>query len=151
MTTKEAKAMGPFKHVLVPVDFGNPTEHALDLALSIARPGEARITLVHAFDSTPFMNVSPFLPPLDVEPIVAALQKEMRALCDKVKARYGRVEGTVVRGNVFTSILDFAKTHECDLIVIGTHGRRGIAHAFLGSVAEKVVRMSPVPVLTVHP
>jgi len=143
--------MSPFKHVLVPVDFSDPTDPAIDLALSIARPGEAQVTLLHALDITPFVSVAPFMPPLDLEPLLASLEKEMRKVCEKVKARYGRVEGVVVRGNVYSSILDAAKTRGCDLIVIGTHGRRGVAHALLGSVAERVVRLSPIPVLTVRP
>jgi nucleotide-binding universal stress UspA family protein len=143
--------MGPFKRVLVPIDFTDPTDAAIELALSVARPGEAQVTLLYAFDATPFVSVSPFMPPIDVEPVVASFEKEMRKACEKVKARYGRVEGVVARGNVYTSILETAKTRNCDLIVIGTHGRRGVAHAFLGSVAEKVVRLSPIPVLTVRP
>jgi nucleotide-binding universal stress UspA family protein len=60
------------------------------------------------------------------------------------------VEGVFKVGSPFEQILAVAAQEGCDLVVLGTHGRRGIAHAALGSVAEKVVRLCPVPVLTVH-
>src|SRR5580658_7375867 len=143
--------MNPFQHILVPIDFGDPTEPALDLALSVARASNAQVTLVYAFDVTPFMNVSPFMPPLDTEPVLASMEKEMKCVRDRVALTWSKVDSIVRTGNVHDVILDVAKKNGCDLIVIGTHGRRGVAHALLGSVAEKVVRLAPIPVLTVRP
>jgi nucleotide-binding universal stress UspA family protein len=143
--------MALFKHLLVPVDFGDATEPAIDLALSLARAGDARITLLHAFDVVPFVNASPFVPSIDTAPVLAALERDMKALREKTKAKWPDVEGIVREGNVYDVIVDAARTLGCDLVVIGTHGRKGVSHVLLGSVAEKVVRLSPVPVLTVRP
>jgi nucleotide-binding universal stress UspA family protein len=143
--------MNPFVHILVPVDFGIATDPALDVALSLARGSNAQVTLLHAFDLAPFMNMSPFMPSLDTDPVLAALEKNMKALRDKVAATWPKTDALVKTGNVYDLIIDVAKKNGCDLIVIGTHGRRGVSHALLGSVAEKVVRLSPVPVLTVRP
>jgi len=143
--------MGPFQHILVPVDFGDATAPAIDLTLMLARAFDAKVTLVHAFDPTPFATSSTFLPAFDMEPVLASLEQAMTSLREKTRAAWPRTEGVVCRGDVYQSILEVAKLRDCDLIVIGTHGRRGAAHFLLGSVAEKIVRVSPIPVLTVRP
>jgi nucleotide-binding universal stress UspA family protein len=144
--------MTPFRHVLVPVDFGVATDAAVDAAVSLARAFGAKVTLFHAFDASPFVAVQPYAPVIDLEPVFASLEKTLAALRDRVAKSSGLpVEGVLVRGDVYAAIVEAAKSHHADLIVIGTHGRRGLAHALLGSVAEKVVRLAPVPVLTVHP
>jgi nucleotide-binding universal stress UspA family protein len=75
--------------------------------------------------------------------------KELDALLQKVKDRYPKAEAAVVAGEPWLAILEAVKKQGADLIVMGTHGRRGISRVLLGSVAEKVVRLSPVPVLTI--
>jgi nucleotide-binding universal stress UspA family protein len=71
-----------------------------------------------------------------------------RAL-EKTRATFPRAESVLVRGDPCEGILHVARERNADLIVMGTHGRRGLSRAFLGSVAERVVRTSPTPVLTV--
>ena len=88
---------------------------------------------------------------LDMAPALSAAERQVAELERTTRERWGKVVGLLRQGNVYDAILDVAKDEKCDLIIIGTHGRRGLAHAFLGSVAEKVVRLSTVPVLTVHP
>ena len=143
--------MGPFKHVLVPVDFGDAMQPAIDLALTLARTFDAQLTLLHTFDTSRFVTASPFTPMLDTAPVLAALERDLKALREATAARWSRVDACICQGNIYESILGQAKSKSCDLIVIGTHGRRGLAHALLGSIAEKIVQLSSVPVLTVHP
>jgi nucleotide-binding universal stress UspA family protein len=143
--------MTPFKHVLVPIDFGDATDSAVGLALSIAQALDARITLMHAFDTSSFAYAAPYIPMIDTQPILAGLRRDMERLREKTLASWAKVDAIVCEGNVYDRIVEVAKKDGCDLIVIGTHGRKGVAHVFLGSVAEKVVRLSPIPVLTVHP
>ena len=144
--------MTPFRHILVPVDFGEAMEPALSLALSVARAsGEAHITLLYAFDVTPFVVASPFGPAIDVEPIAVAMEAELEKLREKTQARAPHVDSVFRRGTPYEVVLEVAKALGCDLIVVGTHGRRGLSRAILGSVAERVVRLSSIPVLTVHP
>ncbi len=140
-----------FTHILVPVDFGEATQPALDLARSVAQLTGARITLVHAFDPSAFMNISPFAPPPDIAPVMDALERELKTIGERLTVDGAKVDSIVLMGNVHETVLVVARANDCNLIVIGTHGRRGIAHALLGSVAEKIVQLSPIPVLTVRP
>jgi nucleotide-binding universal stress UspA family protein len=145
--------MAVFKHLLVATDFGEAAAHALDLAASLAAPSEAKITLVHVCWTPPIayagLDVGGMYWPTDE--LAKAAKKELEAAITlaKTKTQYARIEPLVVSGPPWEQILTAAKDHGADLIVMGTHGRRGLVHAFLGSVAEKVVRFSPVPVLTV--
>jgi nucleotide-binding universal stress UspA family protein len=143
--------MTPFQHILVPVDFGDATEPAIEVATDLARALDAQITLFHSVDVTPLLTTSALVPPVDIDSIVVSLQEEMKGLVEKTRQRWPRVDGFVKQGQVYDTVFQIAKTRGCDLIVIGTHGRRGVAHLLLGSVAEKVVRLSTVPVMTVHP
>jgi nucleotide-binding universal stress UspA family protein len=143
--------MTPFQNILVPVDFGEAMQPAIDLAVALARSFDARLTLVTAFDLTPFTSVTPFTPAIDIEPLVASTEKELKSVLAKLRAAWPRSEAELQRGTAYDVILGSAKKHGCDLVVIGTHGRRGVARFLLGSVAERIVRLSPIPVLTVHP
>jgi nucleotide-binding universal stress UspA family protein len=145
--------MKPFKHLLVPTDFGEAAGHALDLAIALAAPSEAKITLLHTCWIPPMayagLDSGGMYWPTDE--LAKAAKKELEAAITlaKTKGSYFRIEPLLVTGTPWEQILNAAKERGADLIVMGTHGRRGLAHAFLGSVAEKVVRLSPVPVLTV--
>ncbi len=83
--------------------------------------------------------------------LAKAAKKELEASMTlaKTKANYSNIEPLLASGPPWEQILQVAKERGADLIVMGTHGRRGLSHALLGSVAEKVVRISPIPVLTV--
>jgi nucleotide-binding universal stress UspA family protein len=143
--------MSPFHRILVPIDFGDAMQPAIDLALSVAKEAEAQVTLVHAFDLTSFFAATSMAPPIDVEPVLASLQRELESVAKTTRARWNRVDSVFCTGNVPESILELARRKGCDLLVVGTHGRRGLSHALLGSIAEKIVRLSPIPVLTVRP
>lgn len=140
--------MPPFKHLLVPVDFDDAMAPAIDFALSLARWSDARVLLLHVFDLAPFVAGSPFAPAADPGPVLDTREREMAALRERLKASWPKLDALVREGTPAETIVDVASTQGADLIVIGTHGRRGLSHALLGSVAEKVVRLSPVPVLS---
>ena len=95
--------MGPFQHILVPVDFGDATAPAVDLSLTLARAFDAKVTLVHAFDATPFAAGSPYLPAFDMEPVLASLEQAMTALREKTRESWPRTDGVVCRGDVYAS------------------------------------------------
>jgi nucleotide-binding universal stress UspA family protein len=141
----------PIKHIVVPHDFSDMSDHALGYALDLAETLGARVTIVHAYEVP--MYGYPEGPALTVE---MAAQIERAALnglenVAKRSQRPGVEMRTALRhGPAWSEIDAVAKEALADLIVIGTHGRRGIARALLGSVAEKVVRTAPCPVLTVH-
>jgi nucleotide-binding universal stress UspA family protein len=143
-------ANSSIKHILVPYDFGETSQQALDFALDMAAPLGARVTLVFAYDVLAYGF--PEAPPMQAD--TPQIERAARAALESaaIRARRPGVEvGLMLRRGVpWSEINATAQEMKADLIVIGTHGRRGIARALLGSVAEKVVRTAPCPVLTVH-
>lgn len=144
--------MRTFKKILVPMDFEPASRAALDHAIALARRFDADIVVMHAFDVPVILSPgAPLVPMVDV---TADLEKSgqqwLDGVVDEARRAYPRVTGRLRQGLPSHEILAVAAEESADLIVMETHGRKGMAHAFLGSVAEKVVRTSPVPVLTVH-
>jgi nucleotide-binding universal stress UspA family protein len=143
--------MGLYQHILVPTDFSESSRRALDTAVSLALAFGAKLTITHSCEVPGYAYVGMMAPPIDyLTPLREAgeslLLKTVESIRDKVPGAT-----TVLRsGAPWQQTLEVAKEVSADLIVIGTHGRSGLAHAFLGSVAEKVVRMSPIPVLTLR-
>ena len=145
--------------ILVPVDFSAHSDRALRYATTLADRFNATVEVLHVVED-PFVSgawspeaVAPNIPELLADLVAAA-----RGKLDELKAatirRGVRLETTVLTtvltGKPADSIADYARTERFDLIVMGTHGRTGLSHALLGSVAERVVRKAPCPVLTVR-
>ena len=141
--------MAPFRHILVPIDFGEPSEQAVDLALTMALRFDARVTLLHVSWMPPYYY-SAYAEGLafPVDEMETRAKATLDEAVTKAKLRYPRTEGMMVAGQPWEKILEAIKTSGADLLVMGTHGRRGLSRVFLGSVAEKVLRHSPIPVLT---
>jgi nucleotide-binding universal stress UspA family protein len=136
------------KHILVPTDFSEGSDRAEAVAAELASRFGAKITLLHAWPvpaPAPVAGVMSW--PVDhiVGPAREALAREQTALAD----RQVETEAVLLAGHPPDRILEAAKSRDVDLVVMATHGRRGLPRFLLGSVAEKVVRTSPVPVLTV--
>jgi nucleotide-binding universal stress UspA family protein len=138
-----------FKHILVPTDFSETSENALDGALLIASKFGSKLTLMHAYTipMDGYDYAQGLLWPID--DLARAAKKELDGVLARTKERLANVDGVIVCGDPASQILVVAKECGADLIVLGTHGRRGVSRLLLGSVAEKVVRTSPLPVLTV--
>jgi nucleotide-binding universal stress UspA family protein len=140
----------PIRSILVPHDFSETAQRALEFALDLAAALDARVNLLFAYDVLAYGF--PEAPPMVMD--TEQIERAARTALDDVVRRARRpgvaVEGAVRRGPAWSEINAAAKETGADLIVIGTHGRRGVARALLGSVAEKVVRTAPCPVLTVH-
>lgn len=140
--------MSVFKHVLAATDLSDASAPALELAVSIAREAGAQLTVVHACEIPVFPEG---IPPVDwVTPVTAAAGARLDALVGGLKGRVRELRSVLEVGAPWEVVLAAATRAGADLVVVGTHGRRGLAHAMLGSVAERVVRLSPVPVLTVR-
>jgi nucleotide-binding universal stress UspA family protein len=138
-----------FRHVLAATDFTDPANHAVDVALSLAEKFGGQVTLVHAYYIPAPAYDSLIAWPINE--VAAGAQRALDAAVARAKQRYPKCEGVLQMGFPPECIVDVAKQRGADIIVMGTHGRRGVMHALLGSVAEHVVRTSPVPVLTVAP
>jgi nucleotide-binding universal stress UspA family protein len=132
-------------HFLVPLDFSTHADYALQYAIFLARQLQAQLTLLHVL----------YLPSLLITarltPYLAAEEAEAKAL---LTAALQQVETAgltgdyqVVYGVPWTQITTLAAARHCDLIIMGSHGRTGLPHAMLGSVAERVLRLAPCPVL----
>lgn len=143
--------MKPFRKILVPVDFSTHSARAVEVAAELARRYEGSVDLVHVFDPMAYPLPDGYVmftrPQLD----------EMFARFDAELAKYEqtalalgapRVKTHVRQGPCAAEICNFAQEQSFDLIVMGTHGRRGLNRLLLGSVAERVLRMAPCPVLT---
>ncbi len=140
--------------ILVPVDFSPFSDQAVDYALHLSQAFDARMVLLHA--AVLFHEDVSDEQRLQVYSQWAAEQEkkifgQMSARKMLGVSRGVRIETAVVRGvSAGTAILDYIQEHPVDLVVMGSHGRTGLSHLLQGSVAEKVVRLAPVPVLTVH-
>jgi nucleotide-binding universal stress UspA family protein len=140
------------KKILAPVDFTETSARALDYAVDLASTLGAAVTVVHvyAIPVYSFPDGVIITPPDTATHLSETAQKQLDALVSSHKRRQPPISGVLLNGVAWEEIERFAKDRGMDLIVMGTHGRRGFARALLGSVAENVVRTSPVPVLLVH-
>ena len=136
-------------HILVPIDFSSDSEDAIDMAISLAKELGSRITVLHAIHEV-YIGVGEMaaaLPPSYIEDIEAEVERRVQTYVNKIVAAGLNGDSIVVHGVPFQCILDIAEDQKIDLIVMGTHGHTGLKHVLLGSVAEKVIRMSNCPVL----
>ena len=143
------------RRILVPTDFSESADAALAYAKTLAGCLGASLHLLHVYTDPygPSVYVPEVYVPVPPEAREQALENARARLAERLDAEEEtRFRGTceVVTGLTAKEIVKYAADHEMTLIVMGTHGRRGVAHLLLGSVAEHVVRTAPCPVLTVR-
>lgn len=148
--------MKAIRQILVPSDFSESSRKALDYAAEFARPFAASVDVLHVWEAPIFIPPAGILAAGVVGMTeVEIFRKSAQDALDRFVAD-ARARGVVVRasfaelGPPAHTITEFARKREYDLIVIGTHGRTGLSHAWIGSVAERVVRHAPCMVLTVR-
>lgn len=146
--------MAAITKILVPVDLQVEAGHVLEYARLLGDQFGAGLHLITVVP----MPVAIEGAEVDItwygrhqEELLVAARKAMDDFVAKKMAGVANITGAVAMGDVADEILGYAKTNGCDLIVIGTHGREGVARIFFGSVAEGVVRRAHCPVLTLHP
>jgi len=143
------------RNVLVPMDFGPASRAAAAYAQMLAERFGARLHLLHVIAPAPFVSdvLGAESLALQVDELLDASKRAAKRTLERITVKRGlaaRVTRTVTVGAPVDSILRFVTSKRIDLVVMGTHGRGPVRHVLLGSVAERVVRHSPVPVLTVH-
>ena len=140
-----------YAKIVCPVDFSPSSHEALVAAADLARTFDSLLTLLHVYQlpvlAVPEMSLNP-------EILVQMMKSTDEALSKWTQEAIGlgapRVESTKIEGLAWDSIVALARDRHADLIVIGTHGRTGLRHALMGSVAERVVRHAACPVLVVR-
>ena len=143
------------KRILVPVDFSAASLSALDEAIDLSRSLDAKLTAMFVLAPLHYPSTIEFMGNavglgLIVDEQRKWAKKEMANLVARLAKRGVKCDALLEHGPPQERIVETAKRIHADLIVIGTHGRKGLSHVVLGSVAERVVRTAPCPVLTVH-
>jgi len=147
------------KKILVPVDFSEGVQPALAQAVTMARTFKASIDLLHVWQPPPLIPFPVVVIPSSAESTPISMEElarttagaHMKKLAERLRDQgVAEVHSRVGIGSPAHEIVELAELGHFDLIIMGTHGRTGVAHAVLGSVAEKVVRCAKCPVLTVR-
>jgi nucleotide-binding universal stress UspA family protein len=144
-----------YKKVLFCTDFSENSDCAFDYAFGVAKRDESILYIMHVTPVDPFNNslVNTYFTVKDLDKIRAKLRKDLdKAFNDQYLSRIKdktKVQVVIRAGREDEEILKFARKEKIDLITIGTHGRTGIEHAVFGSVAEKIIRRSPIPVFVI--
>lgn len=135
------------KHILFPTDFSDAAEHAFATALELARRFDSRLTLLHVWSVPSSVYAEALTWPID--DMQRGARKYLDAALESARRLYPKTDALLREGREWKQILEVVDELGCDLVVMGTHGRKGLSRIILGNVAEKIVRLSHVPVLTV--
>lgn len=146
--------MKKIQKILVPVDFSQHASEAIAAAVDVSQHYEhAPITVVHVYQPVAYVLPESFVlvTPAQLATMLVEFDKQLKAekqTAEKLGAKQVNID--LLQGNVEAEIIKYAHDGGYDLIVMGTHGRTGVKHAVMGSVAERVLRKAPCPVLTVR-
>lgn len=142
------------RHMLAPTDFSAFSKQAIDSAFALAQRFGAKVSLLHVIeqpDSSGVSAVPPGLATILLEDLERESRRELARLLPEAEGTNVEVTRHVVVGVPYRRIVETAAAEKVDLIVMATHGRTGLSHLVMGSVAERVVRTAPCPVLTMRP
>jgi nucleotide-binding universal stress UspA family protein len=144
--------MADFQRILVPTDFTETSDRAIEWAISLAKRLGSSVTLMHSYEIPVlgFPDGGIVATPDIAKRIADAAGEALRNVASKREGSGVTISTVLREGVAWEEINHVADEINADMIVIGTHGRRGLARALLGSVAENVVRTSHHPVLTIH-
>ena len=139
--------MADVKTILVPVDFSQHTNKLVEYAVGFAKKLGANLSLINVVDNSPGFGFSAF--PKFEGDIKKDMEAKIAGLVDQYKEQCGSTDNTVVIGDTVDSIV--AAAQNCDMVIIATHGYKGLDKILLGSVAERVLKASPCPVVVFNP
>jgi nucleotide-binding universal stress UspA family protein len=151
LAVKEGDPGGTPRRLLIATDFSDPADHARDVGAALAKQFGAEVHLVHAFD-VPLALVTPYdvaVPDGLIREAREAAGKKLAAACEAIRARGLAATPHLVEVPAAPAIAEIAAQVKADVVVVGTHGRTGLKHVLLGSVAERTLRLSPCAVLAV--
>ncbi|MGE0085434.1 MAG: universal stress protein [Desulfococcaceae bacterium] len=146
--------MKEFKKILFPVDLSETSQHIVPCVLTMGAKFNAEIHLLYVGRIFEQLK-SIYVPHVSIKQmetdILAGATKKLGEFAEEFFETYPSCQKKVVIGDTAGEIINYAKTEKADLIIMGTHARKGLEKMLFGSVAEKVVKMSPVPVMCVNP
>jgi nucleotide-binding universal stress UspA family protein len=149
--------MHRIRKILAPVDFSESSRAALKQALHFAERFDAKVEVLHVWEvpHTVRPDLLVWIEGSDGKPVTEIVSEDASRQMDELLAELSpddnaRVQANLVDGDPVDTIVEMSKSGTYDLISMGTHGRRGLSHLVIGSVAEKVVRQAGCPVLTVR-
>ncbi|HXN06454.1 MAG TPA: universal stress protein [Nitrospiria bacterium] len=138
------------KIILVPTDFSDCSRKAVDYAIDLSGLFKAKIILLHVLESSVYSLDVSLMPPGDPFGLRQKLVDLVNLNVEEIKKRDVEAEGACIIGVPPVEIIKAVKKYEADMIIMGTHGRTGLAHILLGSTAERVIQRAECPVLTVR-
>jgi nucleotide-binding universal stress UspA family protein len=146
--------MKEFKKILYPIDFSESSKKILPYVLTLSKTFNSEVHLLYVVRDlkylTSFHVPHPSLNKIEEE-IAASSKKMMEKVCEEDLQGCPLFIKKILVGDAATEIIKYAQEEKIDLIILGTHGRKGLEKALFGSVAERVVKNSPIPVLTINP
>lgn len=146
--------MKRLRRILHPTDFSSASRPAFERALALARDSRAEVVVAHVLAPVIPMVGEGYIPPQTYDAIETAARKSAAKKLDALVARARkagvRARALLLDGSAYDRIVRAAKSQHADLIVMGTHGRSGLARLVIGSVASRVVASAPCPVMTVR-
>jgi universal stress protein A len=142
------------KSILVPTDFSEASSAAVEYGRALTVAFDASLHLLHVVTEPLHETWAGYAPGAEfleaVDRLRAEAQKRLERLIPRAELGNGHIVVATAWGDPSDEVLKYARNHSIDVIVCGTHGRRGWDHVMMGSVAERIVRLAPCPVLTVH-
>ena len=145
--------MKEFKTILFATDFSESSDYAFQYALSMAESFDARLVILHIINE-PVDLRGFYVPHISFDKLEEEIEQGAQKLMEQFERKYlgefSNFASIVSPGIPYDEIIKRAESENADLIVMGTHGRTGLDHVLFGSTAEKVVRKSPVPVMTIR-
>jgi len=146
--------MATSKRIIYATDFSKASERALDEAVRLAKQNNAEILVVHVIEPVPYVAGEEFASGEIYAKLEETSKREAQAslakLMQRLKKMKLRAQTLLLKGSAHDQIVKAAKSKKAGMIVIGTHGRTGLAKLFMGSVAGKVVSLAACPVVTVR-
>jgi nucleotide-binding universal stress UspA family protein len=146
--------MKVFKNILFPIDFSECSEQVFPFALEMAQKFDAKLRLLFVARDISYLSTVDVAWELlrnTVAEVAQAGENRMEAFCDKQLSDFPNYESKVVTGDPADEIVKFADEQGIDLIVMGTHGRKGLDRTLMGSVADHAIKNASAPVLTINP
>ena len=147
--------MVEIKKILFPIDFTENSSIIFPYVLSVSEKYDGMIYLLHVVEDLSTWSSGFYIPQISLtryqEEALKGAEKTMKRVCKEQLQGCPNFQKRILSGDPAQEILKTIESEGIDLVIMGTHGRKGLEHVFFGSVAENVVKKSPVPVLTINP